>query len=191
MGDLVAQLEVEQAFGQDGVAASDGVLDVAAARLAVADAGHEVGALVVADAVVEAQLRVEKEVVGGEVHIEEVVGVAIDLIVDESQLEVGVGVEVVVEVVVGFDVGGVVVFVAVVAVPFVGGVEVDGGVAEPDDAAEVFAVVVEEVVAEGEAEVLAVVAGGEVGGVGVVVQLFAGDEVVLAAILVLCEAVGL
>ena len=183
LGNLIAELEIEHGFGADGVAAADGVLDVAATGFAVADAGHEVGALVVADAVVDAGLGVEEEVVGVEVHVEEVVGVAVDLVVDHAQLQVGIGVKIGVEVVVGLGVEGVVQFVAIVAVPLVGGVDVNRRVAEPDDVAVVFAVVVEEVVAEREAELLAAVAGREVGGVGVVEEVLAGDEVVLRAVL--------
>ena len=130
LGNLVAQLEVEHGLGLHGVVAADGVLDVALGRLAVGDAGHEVGALVAVDAVVDAGLGIEEEVVLVEVHGEEVVGVAAELVVHRAELEVGVSVEVVGEVVGGFGVNGVVDLGAVVAVPLIV-FDMGGSVAAP------------------------------------------------------------
>ena len=177
LGYLVAQFKVEHGLMADGVTVGVGTHDVETHRLAAVDAGHEIGTLVIVDTVVDTQLGIEEEVIVGEIESavkgcagQYVVAIAIDTIVDHAQLKVGIGIEVGIEVVGGLGIDRVVELGALVVVPTVGQVEMHRRVAIPKHIAELVTIVVDEIVAKRESELVAAIVDSGIAGVGIIVH---------------------
>ncbi len=120
--ELVAEFEVEHGLVVHVRAVGQRFLDVGACSLAVADACHEVGALVVVDAVVDTHLGIEEEVRGVVVELTVIVVGAVEAVADVAHLKVGIEVEAGRELVVEFCESGGVVLATGVGVPVVEGV---------------------------------------------------------------------
>ena len=140
---MVAKFNVQHGLSLYGIAVCKCILDVAPGGFAVADTGHEIGTLVFAETIVQTCFGVKEQVVLVEVDIFQVIGHSTQFVVHSAQLQVGIGIEVGVEVIVGFGIHAVISFVSMVAVPFKLLRQLEGCVAHPYHIAIVVAVEVQ------------------------------------------------
>ena len=178
---LISELDVEHGFRLDGVAHVHGILDVGACRLAVGQTGDKIETLVLGQKIIDAHFRIEEE--AGRVVVKVVVVVvgATQRVADTAQLEVGIEVKVVREVIVQLGKGHSVALDTGISVPVGKRVlardKVVGVVLRPDNRTHMQAAVVLVAAAQHSRQGTAAVTQRQVACVGIVAHVLVKDKV--------------